>query len=203
MWLEHFLMVDVNESNVYLVACLGTRRAALIDAAAFDKGILAAVRDNGFSVSAILITHDHYDHTGGLADYVAAFPDCEVIAGGPTAGPCDARVVRDGEVLHVGNLTTRVLAMGGHTDDSVAYHFTEIIRAAESASPSPLSASILFSGDALFAGSVGGTAGESNRREELASIRSKVFSLPESTIIYPGHGPATTVGVEKRHNPFF
>jgi len=69
MYIEHFLLTEVNETNSYLVGCLQTRQAALIDAGGFDTRIVNTARREGLNVTWILITHDQYDHTGGLAEY--------------------------------------------------------------------------------------------------------------------------------------
>ena len=193
MFVEHFLIVEVNETNVYLVACPITRQACLIDAGGFDARVVDVARANDLDMRAILITHDHYDHTGGLDEYLKAFPGCEIMAGGGRAGGHKAITVADGQELRGGDVTVRVLTIGGHTPDSVAYLFT---------SPGPPAAAALFSGDALFAGSVGGAHGAAHD-QEIDAIRRKMFTLPESTPVYPGHGPATTVGIEKHSNPFF
>jgi glyoxylase-like metal-dependent hydrolase (beta-lactamase superfamily II) len=201
MWLEHFLITSVNEANLYLAACLETREAALIDAAAFEPKVVETARARDLKVRALLVTHDHYDHTGGVAGYLDAFPGCEVIAGSSSAGGCRARATSDNESFRIGRLLCRALALPGHTRDSVAYYFTG--PANEAAAERAVAVSVLFSGDALFAGSVGGTAGASDHQREIDGIRTRIFTLPESTVVYPGHGPATTVGIEKRHNPFF
>lgn len=202
VFLEHFLIPDANETNVYLIACLETRQAALIDAGGFDPRVVEAAREREFRVGVILITHDHYDHTGAIGEYVSSFPACEIVAGSSRAGGRTARAVRDGEIIAVGNLEARALSIPGHTSDSTAYHFTRRAGAATAGKAAP-EISVVFSGDALFAGSVGGTSGEAAHEREKAGIREKLFVLPGATIIYPGHGPATTVDVEKRYNPFF
>jgi hydroxyacylglutathione hydrolase len=193
MFVEHYLIVEVNETNVYLVACPTTRQACLIDAGGFDPNVVETARANNLEVRSVLITHDHYDHTGSLSEYLDAFPECEIVAGGARAGGRAATAASDGLELRVGELRARVLAIGGHTPDSVAYYFT---------AADPPASSALFSGDALFAGSVGGAHGAAHD-QEIDAIRRKIFVLPESTPVYPGHGPATTVGVEKHANPFF
>ena len=201
MLIEHFLITEVNETNVYLVGCLETREGALVDAGGFDLRVVEAAERRGLRVGSILITHDHFDHTGGLAEYRGAFPGCRVLAGHARAGGDDATAVADGDSLAIGRLAVRVLAIPGHTPESVAFHFT---RGDASGAPgqAAVPVSVVFPGDVLFAGSVGGTAGQSAHDREVRGIREKLLTLPESTAVYPGHGPATTVGVERRNNPF-
>lgn len=196
MWLEHFLITEVNESNLYLIACERTREAALIDAAACPKAMLHAIHENDFQLKTILITHDHYDHTSGLPEILNAFPTCEILGAKSIACPATTRMAKEGDTLKIGDLTLRILGLAGHTPDSLGYFFTQ-----ENENTAKIQ--ILFSGDALFAGSVGGTISEADHNLEIANIRSRIFSLPESTLIFPGHGPATTVRIEKKSNPFF
>lgn len=198
MFLQHFLITEVNEANVYLVACGETRQAALIDAAAYDLAVIDSVRKNQLNVQYILITHDHYDHTGGLAEYAAAFPDCEIAAGGDIPGIDKGHILRDDESFQIGKLVCRAILLPGHTKEGVAYHVAKM-----DAVGKPIEPSVVFSGDALFAGSVGGTSSTASHEQEISGIRSKLFPLPGPTLIYPGHGPGTTVAIEKQFNPFF
>jgi glyoxylase-like metal-dependent hydrolase (beta-lactamase superfamily II) len=97
--------------------------------------------------------------------------------------------VKDGEELPFGDdAKIRMLHTPGHTDGSTSFLFK----------------SSLFTGDTLFAGSVGGAYGDASTYDDiLNSVRSKIFTLPDDTVLMPGHGPPTTVGLEKAHNPFF
>ncbi|MCX7013642.1 MAG: MBL fold metallo-hydrolase, partial [Candidatus Sumerlaeota bacterium] len=98
MIFQHFLL-DSNESNLYVIACEETREAALIDAGAFDPRVVDFVRERGLRVKAVLVTHGHWDHTGGLDRYLRAF-GCRAL-GSPD--------VRDGQVIEIGRLTIRAL----------------------------------------------------------------------------------------------
>ena len=89
--------------------------------------------------------------------------------------------------MKVGRLAGRVVATQGHTGDSLSIVFP----------------GMAFTGDALFAGSVGGTASRGETQRQLDSIREHIFSLPPETEIHTGHGPSSTVAVESAHNPFF
>lgn len=197
MFLEHFLIEEVNETNVYLIACRQTRKAALIDAGGFDPLVVDTVKIQGFDLERILITHDHYDHTTGLPGYIDAFPDCHLGGGAATVGGLSAHLFEDGETFELGTLSVKALAVHGHTPDSMGFYFHRAVGEGLSA------ISVLFSGDILFSGSVGGTPGAALHQDEIKGIRSKFFTLPDETNIYTGHGPATTVGVEKQYNPFF
>jgi glyoxylase-like metal-dependent hydrolase (beta-lactamase superfamily II) len=96
--------------------------------------------------------------------------------------------VKDGEELAFGEVRIRMLHTPGHTDGSSSYLFK----------------STLFTGDTLFAGSIGSALGDASTYEDiLNSVRSKIFALPGETVLMPGHGPPSNVGWEKAHNPFF
>jgi glyoxylase-like metal-dependent hydrolase (beta-lactamase superfamily II) len=113
--------------------------------------------------------------------------ELDVKAIGPLANR--ATRIRDGETLPFGDdATIRMLHTPGHTDGSSSFLFR----------------GALFSGDTLFAASVGGAYGEkSTYGDILNSVRSKLFTLPDDTVVMPGHGPPTKIGLEKHHNPFF
>lgn len=185
MIVKHFLL-DVNEVNAYIVACEETRQAMLIDAGAFDDHVVACLRNFGLSLSRIFITHDHFDHTEGLRDYVDRFGP-EVISGASTIGGCKAAVVTHGDEVAVGHLRGTVLATPGHTPWGLSLAFPGCV----------------FTGDALFAGSVGGTTNAADAKRQMEAIRAHIFTLPPDTLVYAGHGPASTVDIERRYNPFF
>ena len=181
-------------SNGYVFFLEGTQRAALVDPAGVPEHLLRILRDGAYHLQYILITHQHADHCDATADIARAFPDAQIVMhalDAPVLGSLAAQAlpVRDGAELPFGeNAHIRMVHTPGHTDGSSAYLFR----------------STLFSGDTLFAGSVGGTYGQSSTYEDLLhAIDAKIFTLPEETVVMPGHGPPTTVGLERAHNPFF
>ncbi len=178
MIFQHFLLVKANESNLYVVGCPETHKAVVIDAGAFDDRVTSFVKQNDLNVTAILLTHDHWDHMGGQQEYEKAF-------GAPTYSAVD---FSNGQDYEVGALKAKVFTTSGHTPDSVSFYFPD--------------EGVLFTGDALFAGSVGGTSSDAKQEEEVKNIREKIFTLPDSTLVYSGHGPATSVGTEKACNVF-
>lgn len=185
MIVRHFL-TDNNESNVFVAVCPETSEAIIVDAGACDPAIVGFIEQCSLKPAALFITHDHYDHTEGLAQFVQRF-GVEVYAGSSRAGGRPATAVTDGSEIAVGRLTGRVFAVPGHTQDSVCLAFPGHV----------------FTGDALFAGSIGGTGGESAKRQLIDGITRKLFSLPHDTALHPGHGPSSTVSIESRFNPFF
>lgn len=198
LYLEHFLLTEVNETNVYLAACTQAGQAALFDAGGFERQVLERTREKGFEVRYIFITHNHYDHTGGLEEYMGAYPRCRVVSAGAVCGGSAADDAQDGRTFPLGELAIEARRVPGHTDDSTGYVLSPVSESARC----KIDRQVLFSGDALFAGSVGGTFGADSHDKEIAGIREQFLSLPESTIVCPGHGPCTTIGIEKRYNPF-
>jgi hydroxyacylglutathione hydrolase len=180
-------LLDVNEANVYVVSCEESREALLIDAGDADPRIGEFVERNDLKLTGVFITHDHYDHTGGLGALIDAFPIAHVFSGRGRAGGRKAKRVSHGDTLRVGALTATVLETPGHTPDSISLVFPGLV----------------FPGDALFSGSVGGTSSASDAKRQIDALRRYVLSLPDEYEVHPGHGPSSTVAIERRFNPFF
>ncbi len=185
MIFAHFLL-DVNESNAFIVGCEETGEALLVDAAVWEPRIEAFLNSHELRLRSVFITHDHFDHTSGLAD-VFRFCDAKAYAGHSLSGGCSVQTVGEGDILRCGNIEGRVTAIPGHTPDSICLILPGMV----------------FTGDALFAGSVGGTSSPPMHRQELEGIRDRLFSLPDNYQVHPGHGPSSTIGIERRYNPFF
>jgi len=181
----HFL-VDVNESNSFVLGCDETREALLVDMGGPDRRIDEFIETAKLRLSVVFITHDHYDHTGGLSSLLARH-DAEILSGTGQAGGGRGRKVAHGDTVRVGKLTGTILATPGHTPDSISLAFPGLV----------------FTGDALFSGSIGGTSSPRNAQQEIDHVRKNIFSLPEDDEIHPGHGPSSTVAIERNHNPFF
>ena len=113
MSLKHFLL-DVNEANAFVMACDQTKEAILIDVGEFNPAIPAFLTDHGLKLAAVFITHDHFDHTGGLAEVVDRY-GVKVYAGSSRAGGCAAEELRHGGEIRVGDLFGRVLATLANT----------------------------------------------------------------------------------------
>ena len=185
---------DPHPSNGYLFFLEDGKTAALIDPAGIPQTILRAIDEGPYALRYILITHKHADHCDATAPIARAFPDARIVmhradvaAIGELAK--NAIPIADGEELPFGDgAAIRMLHTPGHTDGSSCFLFR----------------STLFTGDTLFAGSVGGVFGEkSGYRDILDAVRTKIFTLDDATVLMPGHGPPSTVAEEKAHNPFF
>lgn len=182
----HFLL-NVIEVNGFIFGCKETKEAMLIDVGEFSPAMPKFVEDHGLNLKTIFITHDHYDHVAGLQAAVDHF-GAQVISGTEALGDFKVdRVVGHGDEVQVGKHTGRVVDTSGHTPVGLTLIFPGMV----------------FSGDALFSGSVGGTGNPENYEQQLDLIRKNIFDLPGDYEIHVGHGPSTTVAIERDSNPFF
>jgi hydroxyacylglutathione hydrolase len=204
------LVLGPLETNCWIVSddCGGP--AIVIDPAEDSARILTELEDR--SVAAVVLTHGHFDHLGAVeallaesgAPLLVHAEDAQSIttptgSGGAAWGfvvsspPAD-RLLHDGDVVDAGDLRLTVLHTPGHTPGGICL-FGD---GAENQPPQ------LFSGDTLFAGSVGRTDFPGGDGRDLSrSIVRKIAPLPPETVVHPGHGPDTTIGRERRLNPFF
>jgi len=185
---------DPHPSNGYLFFLEDGRTAALIDPAGYPDTLMRAVNEGPYALRYILITHKHADHCDATADVARAFPEARIVMHKADVGAIGALGSRaipilDGDELPFGtDAAIRMLHTPGHTDGSSCFLFR----------------STVFTGDTLFAGSVGGIFADVSTYDDLlANIRFKLFALDDDTVVMPGHGPPSTIGQEKAHNPFF
>ena len=173
--------------NCYLVRCKATGETAVVDTGANPKTIIAKAREMRVHPKMVLLTHAHPDHAGGLGQLSQAF-ECPTYIDHKEpkpGGSSNFKVVKDGDEIPLGNLRIKCIETPGHTVGGVSYLINQT----------------LLSGDVIFAGSMG--RANSSWNDLFNSITKKVLLLPDKTGIHPGHGPSTTVGQEKEHNPFF
>ena len=171
----------------YLVICRVTQTSALIDTGGNPEAIIKKANELNIKPEKILLTHAHFDHAGGLEllDKTYNCPAWIDEKEPRPSGSRDFKFLEDGESIKLGNLNIDVLFTPGHTAGGVSYKIHDSV----------------FSGDAIFAGSMG--RANSSWLELYDAITKKLLILPNHTRLFPGHGPATTVGEEKIHNPFF
>ncbi len=171
--------------NGYLVADPETGIGSFIDPGGFNIEIESFINEREILLKYLFFTHGHWDHTGGLPDFKRRF-QAETYAGkGELSGV--NHQLKGGEVIEVGNLRFRAISIPGHTPHGISFY----------------GHGCLFTGDALFCGSVGGTSIQKEAQRQVEHIRQHLFTLPDETMVFPAHGPITTIGVERNANPFF
>jgi hydroxyacylglutathione hydrolase len=201
------LLVGLLQTNCYVIGDEATREGAVIDPGGDPDPILAAIEAEGLRIRYVLNTHAHFDHMAANEPLLAASSaplalhpaDMELLTTGGGArwfgllsslhSPNVDVELSDDQELTVGELRVKVLHTPGHSPGHVAFFLPK--------------EGVLFSGDALFQHSIGRSDLPGGDHATLvASIRHKLLPLPDETAVYPGHGPATTIGAERRHNPF-
>lgn len=192
--------------NTYLITDRSTGFKAVLDPGYFGNDILADI-GNIDSLKYILLTHGHFDHFAAAADYMTAFPDAAFavpegesyllggsrdnnwMAAGSSRSKCpDASMhLAEGDTFKLGETVFRVIETPGHTEGGICFVTDDEV----------------FTGDTLFRLSVGNTAFETGDWDTMVrSIEQKLYTLPDDLVVYPGHGESTTIGYEKRANPF-
>ncbi|MEE8392013.1 MAG: MBL fold metallo-hydrolase [Anaerolineae bacterium] len=204
--LLHSIAVGITQTNCYIVGCEETREGVVIDPGGHPSRILKSIEESGLTIRYVLNTHCHFDHMGANAEIVAAtgaplalhpaeLPMLQARGGADLFGvPVNASPMPDLElepdqVLKVGALRFQVLHTPGHSPGSLTFYLEK--------------EKVAFDGDVLFAMGVGRTDLPGGDWDTLArSIRDALFTMPDETVLYPGHGPKTTVGQEKQSNPW-
>lgn len=196
--------------NTYILWREGGEECLVVDPGLEPDAILDFLKDKGLTPAAILNTHGHADHIGGNEAMKAAFPNAPLVIGRneaplltdanlnvsglfgfPIVSPPADRLVVEGDKLDYAGIPMDVVDLPGHSPGHVLF----VLRVEK-----PMR---VLGGDVLFRGGIGRSDFPGSDEALLYSgIRDKVYALPEDTVVYPGHGPVTTVGHEKRTNPF-
>jgi len=195
--------------NCFVVGCEETGQGVIVDPGGDAEKIIEMVSRHKLAIIAILNTHGHFDHVGANCAMVDLYKvplmihhsDSDMlqrvqevstrygVPGGKNSPPADS-FLEDGQEIGIGNLKIKVLHTPGHTQGGCCLYIQ--------------SEKKVITGDTLFADSIGRTDLPGGSHEQLlASIRNKLFTLPDDVTVYPGHGRATTIGYEKQNNPYF
>ncbi|ADN02643.1 MBL fold metallo-hydrolase [Spirochaeta thermophila] len=170
-------------SNTYLVGPEEGGDAILVDPGCFDEYLLNLVEDHGYYVRHVLVTHGHRNHFQGIKTILRIY-DATVYANTPHLDGVLCEMVHEGRRLDLGWVEVRVLSLPGHSRDSVAYVVGPYV----------------FTGDALTSGKVGSPVNPQGKALLIAYLNQKLLALPGHYIIFPGHGPPTTVRTEAAFN---
>jgi len=192
--------------NCYVATDEASKRTFIVDSGGHNKDMVNYIKDNHLEIEAIILTHAHGDHMGGVSGLMTEFPSAKLVAcihdkalledpnlnmssmvfGYPVSLSAD-RYVADGETLKVGNLELKFLHTPGHTPGGMCIVVDDVV----------------FTGDTLFEQSIGRTDFPGSSYQAIVnSIREKLFALPDDTTVLPGHMGPTTIGFEKENNPF-
>lgn len=203
--IDDFLVGPI-KTNIYLIGCAETGKGAIVDAGGDTSSVLERADERGLEIDKILQTHAHVDHVGGLSEMKAEtgapiylHPDeLEMYRAAPRQGqmfgiPVDPLpdpdiFVEDGETIELGNLEAEVLYLPGHSPGGIGFYFEE--------------QGVIFSGDVLFAGSIGRVDLPGADREKMGASLERLAELPDDVRVLSGHGPETRIGEEKQKNPY-
>ena len=203
------LVLGLFETNSYIVRSDDTAAGCvIIDTGLDSNGVAEFIEAKKLTPEAIILTHGHADHLGGVGILKKKYPEMKIYAheidapmltgetdnlssmtGSTIEVPAADMLLSDGDMVEHAGVKLEIFHTPGHTQGGISLYSS--------------SDKVLFSGDTLFADSVGRTDFPGGDMAQLLnSIRTKLFVLPDDTIVYPGHGPATTIGNEKTHNAF-
>jgi hydroxyacylglutathione hydrolase len=191
--------------NTYVVWEDVSREAVWFDPGADAERIADEIERRGLTIKNVIVTHGHVDHIAEVAVAKARFnvplliheadrrmltnahDNLSILTGSEVTSPDADGLLKEGDTISLGSQAMRIYHVPGHTPGSLVFYHP----------------GFLIAGDTIFRGSMGRTDfPRSSERDLLQNLRTKVLTLPDDTVIYSGHGPATTVGEERRTNPF-
>ena len=195
-------------TNCYVVRATDAPNCWVIDCGFAPEPMIRYIREQSLTPKRVLLTHAHIDHIAGLNPLRAAFPDVPIaihaaerafltdpelnlsaLLPEPITAPDADATLAEGDAVDMAGLSFKVLDTPGHSPGGISLYQPE--------------AKVVFVGDALFAGSIGRYDFPTSDPDALMrSLRDKLMALPDDTRVYPGHGPATTIGEERQNNPY-
>lgn len=205
-----YLILGGYQTNCYVLRKDDSVKDCLIiDPGLEADELIEFLNEQKLNPVAIILTHGHIDHIAGVAELRGRFPEIKVyihnhdaemltkpninlsaMSGSAFATNAEDVSLKERDVIDLAGIKLLVLHTPGHTPGGISLYSKE--------------AGVVFVGDTLFADSIGRTDFPGGSMSQLLnSVREKLFTLPEHTEVYPGHGPATTIAAEKAHNPFF
>ncbi|PKL06022.1 MAG: hypothetical protein CVV53_06485 [Spirochaetae bacterium HGW-Spirochaetae-9] len=170
-------------SNGYIVGNEESNSAIIVDPAEVTTTMIEQLENHAYKVAAVLITHNHVHHCRGLKTLLRIYQPT-VFASNTKIFDIACRKVRDQDLFTEAGFTIRAIAVPGHSQDSIIYNIEDC----------------LFTGDSLHAGVIGKTTSSFNARALLERLTLKLSGMSEDTMIFPGHGPPTTLGTEMKFN---
>ena len=207
MLLKHFSLGPM-ETNSYVLGSADEGSCLVIDVGAQPLPLLDSLSRKNLRLEAVVLTHGHYDHIAGVKELLKAHPQAQLILGQdaqkvvssplrnlsvlffrPFSSRQADRLVAQPQRIELAGLSLEVMDLPGHSPGSIGLYDAQ--------------EGSVYCGDTLFAGSVGRTDFPGASQELLLeSIRNRLMALPDETKVWPGHGPPTTIGLERRTNPF-
>jgi glyoxylase-like metal-dependent hydrolase (beta-lactamase superfamily II) len=160
------------------------REAVIIDPAQIDEAVITFIESNRYTLKAVLLTHDHTGHSYGLHSLMRIYENVVLYAANPFVHGHKTTMIRDGDMFQAAGFDIRAIAVPGHSADSMTFQIDRF----------------LFTGDALTAGLVGSTASNYAAMKEVSAIQNKILSLPGNYLVFPAHGPPTSLEAERRFN---
>jgi glyoxylase-like metal-dependent hydrolase (beta-lactamase superfamily II) len=157
--------------------------AVVVDPGNTELPMLNFIENNGYKMRGILITHDHISHVHGLRTLRQIY-DVQIYAVNPMIQELKTTIIRDGDVLKLGAITITVITVPGHSSDSAVFRINQT----------------LFTGDTITSGLLGTTISSYGKIRQIDALRSKVLSLPGDFVVFPGHGPPSTLDAERCYN---
>ena len=170
-------------SNTYLISNEATGEAIIIDPAKISEELINQIEDNNLKLVALLVTHNHGSHVSGIKTLLKIYSPKIYGADYEIAGENTNVITSDG-TLRLAGLIVKYMTLPGHTSDSMIYQIGNAI----------------FTGDSISAGKLGNTNSSYSSHLLRRNINDKIFSQQENTVLFPGHGPPTSVGAEIRYN---